>query len=94
MGEKMPSQNKLIAVAIDKDRGSQFALKWTVDNLLVRGQTTLLIHVKSPPLASPRSNQIYDEARCRNFSELDLQTKEMFLPLRVFCTRKDVSIKL
>lgn len=45
-GERMPLPNKLIAVSIDKDRGSQIALKWTVDHLLARGQTVLLIHVK------------------------------------------------
>lgn len=37
--------NGLIAVAIDKDKGSQHALKWAVENLLARGQTVLLIHV-------------------------------------------------
>ncbi|THU66306.1 hypothetical protein C4D60_Mb05t12750 [Musa balbisiana] len=36
----------LVAVAIDKDKGSQNALKWAVDNLLARGQTLTLIHVK------------------------------------------------
>lgn len=35
----------LVAVAIDKDKGSQFALRWAVDNLLSRGQTVVLIHV-------------------------------------------------
>lgn len=45
-GERMPLPNKLVAVAIDKDKGSQIALKWTVDHLLARGQTVLLIHVK------------------------------------------------
>ena len=38
----------LVAVAIDKDKGSQNALKWAVDNLVTRGQTLtlILIHVK------------------------------------------------
>lgn len=35
----------LVAVAIDKDKGSQFALRWAIDNLLSRGQTVVLIHV-------------------------------------------------
>lgn len=43
---------KLIAVAIDKDRASQSALKWAVENLLARGQTILLIHVKIRPGSS------------------------------------------
>lgn len=45
-GERMPPMARLVAVAIDKDRGSQIALKWAVDNLLVKGQTVILIHVK------------------------------------------------
>lgn len=37
--------NGLVAVAIDKDRGSQHAIRWTIDNLLTRGNTIILIHV-------------------------------------------------
>ncbi|KAK1282510.1 U-box domain-containing protein 34 [Acorus calamus] len=32
----------LVAVAIDKDKGSQYALKWAVENLVVKGQTIML----------------------------------------------------
>lgn len=35
-----------IAISIDKDKGSREALKWTLENLVNRGQTLLLIHVK------------------------------------------------
>lgn len=38
--------NGLVAVAIDKDKGSQYALKWAVDHILNRGQTVILVHVK------------------------------------------------
>lgn len=38
--------NKTIAVAIDRDKGSQSALKWTVENLLRKGQIVYLLHVK------------------------------------------------
>nr|GMD04645.1 U-box domain-containing protein 52-like isoform X1 [Ipomoea batatas]GMD08531.1 U-box domain-containing protein 52-like isoform X1 [Ipomoea batatas] len=37
---------KLVAVAIDKDRGSQVALRWAVDSLLTKGQSVILMHVK------------------------------------------------
>lgn len=36
---------RLIAVAIDKDNGSQYALKWAVDYLVTKGQTLVLVHV-------------------------------------------------
>jgi len=37
--------NGIVAVAIDKDKGSHYALKWAVDCLLGRGQTLILLHV-------------------------------------------------
>lgn len=39
----------MVAVAIDKDRGSQHALKWAVDNLLGKGKNVTLLHVKQKP---------------------------------------------
>jgi hypothetical protein len=44
--EKKDGVNGLIAVAIDKEKGSQNALKWAIDNLLSRSATVILIHVK------------------------------------------------
>lgn len=40
------SREERVAVAIDKDKGSQYALKWAVDRLLSRGQSLTLLHVK------------------------------------------------
>lgn len=37
----------LVALAIDKDKGSQNALKWAIDNLLSKGQTLVLVHVNT-----------------------------------------------
>ncbi|KAI9192530.1 hypothetical protein LWI28_024247 [Acer negundo] len=34
-----------VAVAIDKDKGSQYAFKWAIDHLLSRGQPLTLLHV-------------------------------------------------
>ena len=43
----------IVAVAIDRDKGSQGALKWAIDYLLQRGQSVFLIHVK---LRSPSNS--------------------------------------
>ncbi|KAK3015905.1 hypothetical protein RJ639_007641 [Escallonia herrerae] len=43
------TQRRLVAVAIDKDKGSRHALMWAVDNLLSGGQTVILIHVIHKP---------------------------------------------
>lgn len=44
----------VVAVAIDKDKSSQHALKWAVDHLLQKGQSVILVHVKLRP--SPLTN--------------------------------------
>lgn len=51
-GGKRLGRNGLIAVAIDKDKSSQYALRWAVDNLLAKGQTLVLIHVHKSSSAS------------------------------------------
>ncbi|XVF48102.1 hypothetical protein PTKIN_Ptkin03bG0164600 [Pterospermum kingtungense] len=101
-GERREGTNGLVAVAIDKDKNSQNALKWAIDHLLQRGQTVILIHVKvksfssySPPLPTPRLNQLPDingdlPLVCK---DPDPQTRELFLPFRCFCTRKDIQCK-
>lgn len=42
---KKGGRNGLVAVAIDHDKSSQHAMKWTLENLLAKGQTAILIHV-------------------------------------------------
>lgn len=39
-------KEQAVALAIDKDKGSQYALKWAADNLLTKGQHLTLLHVK------------------------------------------------
>ncbi|KAH7847345.1 hypothetical protein Vadar_024999 [Vaccinium darrowii] len=87
---------RLIAVAIDKDNGSQYALKWAVDNLVTKGQTLVLVHVNvksgshsSALHSNPRYCQIFDGYGSAN-GDLDPKTKDLFLPFRCFCTRKDI----
>ncbi|KAL5537614.1 hypothetical protein UlMin_035622 [Ulmus minor] len=101
-GEKKGG-NGLVAVAIDRDKNSQNALKWAIDNLLQRGSTVILIHVK---LKSITYNSLpnlsaynYKNSSCSlDESSLvckdpDPRTKELFLPFRCFSTRKDISCK-
>lgn len=114
--DKMVPVTRLVAVAIDKDRGSQIALKWATDNLLIKGQTVILVHVRlksgsGSPMSSPCNSLSlslslpYFEAFVfgagpNHASEAgdeigdDPQLKELFLPLRVLCTRKDVSFHI
>lgn len=49
----------VVALAIDKDKGSQYAIKWASDNLVKRGQTLVLIHVVTKPVSSQCMLPIY-----------------------------------
>ncbi|KAE9460296.1 hypothetical protein C3L33_07800, partial [Rhododendron williamsianum] len=94
-GERHGVVERLIAVAIDKDNGSQYALKWAIDSLMSKGQTVVLVHVNvksgssAAHYSNPRQCQISDGHGSPN-GDLDPQTRELFLPFRCFCTRKDV----
>ncbi|KAL7096250.1 hypothetical protein ACP275_10G069900 [Erythranthe tilingii] len=86
-GEK---KQDMVAVAIDKDKGSQAALKWAVDHLLGKGKTVALLHVKQRTSSAPLGSHVA-------FSDNDGkvaadQFKELFLPFRCFCTRKDIQV--
>lgn len=48
-------RNGLVAVAIDKDKRSQDALKWATENLVSKGQTIILIHVIQKPSPASRT---------------------------------------
>ncbi|GAB4854085.1 hypothetical protein Ancab_022667 [Ancistrocladus abbreviatus] len=82
--DKKDGANAVVAVAIDKDKNSQHALKWAIDNVLQKGQTVVLIHVKV------RSQSSSGSAPNR---QLDQQAKDLFLPFRCFCTRKDIQCR-
>ncbi|XP_010913853.1 U-box domain-containing protein 35 [Elaeis guineensis] len=74
----------LVAVAVDKDKASQSALKWALDNIVTRGHTITLIHVinkHAPP------GQQDDPASAGSHA------KDLFVPFRCFCTRKNVQCK-
>ncbi|KAF1885649.1 hypothetical protein Lal_00039496 [Lupinus albus] len=94
--------NGIVAVAIDKDKGSQNALKWAIDHLLTRNGTVVLIHVNvkqaslssSNSISTPRAkgNGIGEQSSVVS-KDPDEQTKEIFRPYRVFCARKDIQCK-
>ncbi|THU58349.1 hypothetical protein C4D60_Mb03t13300 [Musa balbisiana] len=43
----------LVAVAVDKDKSSQAALKWALDNVVTKSQILILIHYLQSPAHSP-----------------------------------------
>ncbi|KAM0026950.1 putative protein kinase RLK-Pelle-RLCK-IXb family [Helianthus debilis subsp. tardiflorus] len=81
--------NKTVAVAIDKDKASQSALKWTVDNLVRKGQTVYLLHVRIKQKQTKNSDFSEDSF----LIDTDAQLRELFLPFKCFCTRKEIRSK-
>ncbi|KAG4380707.1 hypothetical protein GLYMA_15G000700v4 [Glycine max] len=88
--------NGLVAVAIDKNKGSQYALKWAVDCLLTRGQTVILIHVlhgTSSPVSRGKEViicNISNSSASPGSYQLDNTIKDLFLTFHCYCTRKDI----
>lgn len=70
--DRTPQIVRLVAVAIDKDKCSQIALKWAVDNLLGKGQTVILVHVrvKQSEIGSAMPNS--SSGPCNNISSCSL----------------------
>ncbi|KAM3281749.1 U-box domain-containing protein 35 [Capsicum chacoense] len=87
-GEK----DKATVVAIDKDKGSQYALKWAIDNLIGRGKNVTLLHVKIRPSNSLPNADVSDGTPRVYKSDPDTQAKELFLPFRCFCNRKNIQV--
>ncbi|KAF5204784.1 U-box domain-containing protein [Thalictrum thalictroides] len=81
--------NELTAVAIDKDKHSQAAVRWTVENLLSSNPSIILIHVRVRN-QSPNSSVTNIEASRIKFES---EVKQLYLPYRGFCSRKGVRIK-
>ncbi|KAI3705245.1 hypothetical protein L1987_75479 [Smallanthus sonchifolius] len=69
----------IVAVAIDKDKYSQHALKWAVEQLLARGQTVVLLHVNHKISATDANKQQYEK-----------QIRDLFVTFHCFCTRKNI----
>ncbi|GFP85711.1 U-box domain-containing protein 52 [Phtheirospermum japonicum] len=85
-GGNSPDQegrNSSTAVAIDRDKNSQFAVRWAVENLWLKDKTIILVHV----ISTQRSLHPQDgEPRAPTHTEL----QQLFLPYRGFCARKGI----
>ncbi|CAN1139487.1 hypothetical protein LINPERHAP2_LOCUS11305 [Linum perenne] len=75
--------NGLVAVAIDKDKGSQNALKWTVETLNNRGHPIILIHVvhKTTSFISSQGPGSVPTGKVH----LENLTKDLFLSFHCYC---------
>ncbi|KAE9586415.1 putative rossmann-like alpha/beta/alpha sandwich protein [Lupinus albus] len=54
--EKKIGAGRIVAVAIENNKTSQYAAKWAVENLLPKDQSLFLIHVRTKPPDSKSCN--------------------------------------
>ncbi|GJN00696.1 hypothetical protein PR202_ga17893 [Eleusine coracana subsp. coracana] len=87
MGRSYQDGDALVAVCIDKDKNSPNALKWAMDSLVQKGQTIVLVHVNT----KGTSGGIEDGAGFKLPTEPHM--KDLFLPFRCFCIRKEIQCK-
>ncbi|XP_062224055.1 U-box domain-containing protein 35-like [Phragmites australis] len=88
------------AVAVDGDRGSQYALKWAADHILSRARSFFLLHVRRKPtsLHTPGGKQfsishVQEDVAAAFHAQIDLQTKELLLPFQCFCSRRGLQCR-
>ncbi|CAN6456157.1 unnamed protein product [Victoria cruziana] len=82
-----------MAVAIDKDKTSQFAVKWAVDKLLIGVPNILLIHVRNKAGPAQSGFSISDGCQASIQEQIEIEKTHLFLPFRGFCARKHVNVK-
>ncbi|KAJ8632909.1 hypothetical protein MRB53_026245 [Persea americana] len=84
------------AVAIDKDRNSQHAVRWALDHLLVNSPFALLIHVINKShnqMGYGDSYGIQGSPKAeRNLAD-SAEMQQLFCPFRGFCARKGVHVR-
>ncbi|KAL5822527.1 hypothetical protein ACOSQ4_020427 [Xanthoceras sorbifolium] len=84
-------RERVVAVAVDKDRCSQYALKWAIEHVLGRHQTVKLIHVIQRPPSNSNPVRNDDQELIEQQQPADNnQTMDVFLPFRCYCTRQHV----
>ncbi|KAJ4769824.1 hypothetical protein LUZ62_054081 [Rhynchospora pubera] len=78
-------------VAVDKDKNSNQAVRWAVDNLLINMPVLALIHVRT--ITSPNNSySVKDITNEVNFDD-EPELNQLFIPYRGFCARKAMQLK-
>ncbi|CAN8240338.1 unnamed protein product [Cochlearia groenlandica] len=90
-GTKKETRSGKVAVAIDKDKGSQNALKWTIENLASRGQTIFLIHVLSKSHSS--SDNVLEDVTPQQKQQSEKLAKDLFVSFHCYCSRKEINCR-
>ncbi|KAL6996297.1 hypothetical protein U1Q18_006430 [Sarracenia purpurea var. burkii] len=77
----------ITAIAIDKDKNSEAAVRWAVENLLKKSANAILVHVKT------QNFQTKVDVPKGGLPPTENEMQEFFLPYRGFCARKGIRAK-
>ncbi|KAL2342628.1 hypothetical protein Fmac_003913 [Flemingia macrophylla] len=96
--DKKLGTGRIVAVAIENNKTSQYAAKWAVDNLLPKDQSLLLVHVRqrASSILTPTGHISLDgndDVARAYMQQMDNESKELFASFRVFCNRKNIQCK-
>ncbi|XP_062012487.1 U-box domain-containing protein 35-like [Rosa rugosa] len=85
-----------VAVAIDKDKGSQYAFQWVVNHLVKPGQTLTLLHVKQPAVPNQTGRMVPSSEVTEEVAEIyknqpDAQAKDWLRPMHCVCIKKKIT---
>ncbi|KAM3375115.1 U-box domain-containing protein 52-like [Capsicum galapagoense] len=84
----MTKSDSTVAVAIDRDKNSQHAVRWAVDNLPVKKNGQIfLIHVHL------HNENVNSHSMAANNSPTMAEMPQFFLPYRGICARKGIQAK-
>ncbi|KAH0897735.1 hypothetical protein HID58_047303 [Brassica napus] len=84
MSARRVDNGLITAIAIDKDKNSQHALKWALENIVVDSPHCVLLHVQPKGISCSLSLII---------PNLQYEEHQLFLPFRGFCARKGIMAK-
>ncbi|GAB2285975.1 hypothetical protein Dimus_020400 [Dionaea muscipula] len=76
-------------VAIDKDKNSQYAVRWAADHLISSTQLIILVHVR------PKNSQyqLPGSVDTVGAGSTDAEVQQLFVPYRGYCARKSILLK-
>ncbi|CAI0387192.1 unnamed protein product [Linum tenue] len=81
---EMGGRERVVAVAVDRDKSSIYALKWAITHIVTRHETLRLLHVKDRFLTGQQWGMDQEQSP-------DALIAEMMLPLKCYCMRKEVN---
>ncbi|KAI0515507.1 hypothetical protein KFK09_008172 [Dendrobium nobile] len=93
VGMSLDSGKAQAVVAIDRDKNSLQAVKWTVDHLLINNYTIVFLHVRRPSINSHYGFAMAETTDDAAREQFEAEMNQLFQPYRGFCVKKGVQVR-